>query len=550
MKRPVISGKTGSHFTALASLIFIFQMYFLPTSDPAHGAADASSALGDVVPDKVIYVNNQHSKANDSNKGDQDDSPVNTIGNAAEMAMRNQEKGFSSKIIIYPGTYREQIKLDFRARKSSPPIIFEAKEKGTVIVSGSDVWTEWEKIGKTNVYIHRWPHKWGYMPGPSQFTQKYGPIVRRREMIFVDHKPMDQVLSLDELKKGSFYISEEESKAYLHATSEKPLAETIVEVAIRSDLFKINQANNVTVRGLTFQHDTTGMSTLGAAVHFVNSNNLLIEDCEFVWNNWFGLRFSGVANVTTRRNKAMYNGGAGWEAWKVKNLLSEDDETSYNNWRGVKGNFLGWEIAGAKHHKVHDAVYSRYKSVGNFTRGLWLDYGNSNIVIEEGCLCGNLVDGINLEASEGPITIKKSRICRNESYGIVSDSSRVTLDGNTIYGNGKSQIKHAFANDRPVKDWETDEMFKVHGEKLILRDNIIASNTTAALLELSGGAQFLDGLVFEGNIWQKSNGSDLFKIDKKSMSFLEWQAVIGKNQKSRYADSVRANIERTGLECK
>lgn len=539
MKRPVISEKTGSHFIALSSLIFIIRMCFLPTGDPAYGALGASSALEEVVPDRVIYVNNQHPKADDSNRGIKDELPIKTIGAAADIAVLNYEKGFSTKVVIYPGTYREQVKMDFRKRKESPVIMFEAKEPGAVVLSGSDVWNDWERVGETNVYAHRWPHKWGYMPGPPQLTQKYGPIVRRREMIFLDHKPMDQVLSLDELKKGSFYISEEESKVYLHVTSQKPLAETIVEVAIRSDLFKINQASNIILRGLTFQHDTTGMSTLGAAVHFVNSNNLLIEDCEFVWNNWFGLRFSSVANVITRRNKAMYNGGAGWEAWKVKNLLSEEDETSYNNWRGVKGNFLGWEIAGSKHHNIHDAIYRRYKSVGNHTRGFWLDYDNSNIQIEDGCFYENLMDGIHLEASQGPITIRNSRILRNQNYGISSDSSEITLEGNLIFNNRKSQIKHSFGNDRAVKNWETGEQLKIHGDGWILRKNVIATDSTDALLELSGGEQFLDSLSLNGNTWYKRTPGDLFRVGKRSMTFPEWKEFTGHGQQETYINNTR-----------
>ena len=535
VKRSVVREKVGSYFIALGSLIFIFQMYFLLTSSSAYGAIGASSVLGEGVPDKVIYVNNQHQKANDSNKGDENDAPVKSLSNAAELAMRNQEKGFSTKIIIYPGTYREQIKLDFRSRKKSPAIIFEAKENGTVIVSGSDVWTDWKVSKRDGVYAHPWPYKWGFMVGPTQLSEKFKPIVRRREMIFVNDTPFDQVLSVGDLKKGAFYVSEDDSKIYLCLLSGQNISNARVEVAIRSDIFQITRGENIVVRGLRFQHDTTGMSTSGGAVHFIHSKNILIEDCQITWNNWFGLRFTQVNNVTTRRNSANYNGGAGWVGWKIKDLLSEGDETSYNNWRGVKGNFLGWEIAGLKHLSVHDAIYKSFKAIANRTRGFWLDYDNSNIVIEEGCLGSNLMDGINLEASEGPITIKKSRIFRNDNYGITSDSSRVTLDGNTIYGNGNSQIKHAFANDRPVKNWETGEMLKIHGEDWTLRNNIIASDLPAALFELSGGDHFFSGLVLDGNMWHKADRKDPFRVGKRFMNVKEWESVTP-GQKSAYAD--------------
>ncbi|MEO8324612.1 MAG: hypothetical protein ABI618_02105, partial [Nitrospirota bacterium] len=204
MNRLVEDKNPASRFIALMSFFFICHGYFIVLPSGSYSSIGASPSLEKVVPDTIIYVNNQHLDASDSSKGDQSDSPVKTIGAAAGMALRNQEKGFGTKIIIYPGTYREQVKLDFRGRKTSPAIIIEAKEKGTAVVSGSDVWTDWERLGETNVYIHPWPHKWGYMAGPSQLSEKVKPIVRRREMVFVNGAPLDQVLSVDELKKGTF----------------------------------------------------------------------------------------------------------------------------------------------------------------------------------------------------------------------------------------------------------------------------------------------------------------------------------------------------------
>jgi hypothetical protein len=189
-----------------------------------------------------------------------------------------------------------------------------------------------------------------------------------------------------------------------------------------------------------------------------------------------------------------------------------------------------------------------FNAIANHTRGFWLDYDNSNIVIVEGCVCGNLSDGINLEASEGPITIKKSRICRNENYGITSDSSRLTLDGNTIYGNGNSQIKHVFANDRPVKNWETGEKLKIHGEDWTLRNNIIASDLATALFELSGGDHFFSGLVLDGNIRHKADRKDPFRVSKRSMTVKEWETGTP-GQKSVYADPKQFGINLNDESC-
>lgn len=550
MNRFVKDKKPASQVTVLMLFLFIYHGYFTVLPGDSYSSIGASPSLEKVIPDKLIYVNNRHSEASDSSKGDHSDLPVRTIGAAVKMALRSQDNGFSTKIIIYPGIYREQIRFDFRGRKTSPAIIIEAKERGTAVVSGSDVWSDWERLGESDVYVRPWPHKWGNMDGPSQLSEKIKPIVRRREMVFVNGTPLDQVLSVDELKIGTFYVSENDSRLYLSPPPATNLSKALIEVAIRSDIFEITRGENVVVRGITFQHDTTGMSTPGGAIHFIHSNNILIEDCNIRWNNWFGLRFTQVSNVTTRRNKANFNGGAGWVGWKIKDLLSEEDETSYNNWRGVRGDFLGWEIAGLKHLAVHDAIYRKYRGIGNHTRGFWLDYDNQGIQIEEACIYKNLMAGINLEASQGPISITKSRVYKNQDFGISSDSSRVNLEGNQIYGNKNSQVKHTRGNDRPVNNWETREKLQIHGDQAALSRNIVASDSNSVLLDLAGHGDLLADVVLEGNIWHKTTGKDLFRIGKTTLNVPEWQALTSQSQNSSYTDPMKLGINLNEENCR
>jgi hypothetical protein len=73
----------------------------------------------------------------------------------------------------------------------------------------------------------------------------------------------------------------------------------------------------------------------------------------------------------------------------VKTLLFEDNETSANNWRGAMGKFYGWAVAGVKSMRVHDGIYRRHRSVDNLTRGMWFDYDNVNIEVDNAILCSN-----------------------------------------------------------------------------------------------------------------------------------------------------------------
>ena len=55
------------------------------------GAIGASPSLEIAIPDKVIYVNNQHPQADDSNRGIEEELPVKTIAAATEIAMLNHK---------------------------------------------------------------------------------------------------------------------------------------------------------------------------------------------------------------------------------------------------------------------------------------------------------------------------------------------------------------------------------------------------------------------------------------------------------------------------
>jgi hypothetical protein len=269
---------------------------------------------------KILYVNNQYPQASDQNPGAAD-LPLKTINTAAKIARQNQVNNIGTKIVIYPGTYRERIDLStYGPVDKDVPIIFESKEQGKVIVSGSDVWNGWTRQGNTDIYTHSWPYKWGLAPYPAGWEGNVvlRPIVRRREMIFVNGKALEQVISLDELKVGRFYVSENDGIVYVWLSPGTDINNTDIEVATRSGLFYANGKRNIALRRLTFQHDNSPLD--GTAVYFVDSSNILVEDRRFVWNNWTGLGMSVSRSVSARRNMADHNGGGGMATYKIKTL--------------------------------------------------------------------------------------------------------------------------------------------------------------------------------------------------------------------------------------
>jgi len=200
--------------------------------------------------------------------------------------------------------------------------------------------------------------------------------------------------------KSGHYLVAATGKAFIRVSEGTDIGKSKVEAAVRSGLFRVMGRKNMVLRGFVFMHDTTPVD--GGAASFINSSNILVEDCQFVWNNWGGFGFGVCEKVTYRRNVANYNGDVGMTGWKLKNVLCEDNETSYNNWRGAQGNYKGCSAAGMKNLCIHKAIYRNHRSVGNQTRGFWFDCDCENIVVDHAFWCGNETDGIFFENDRVP----------------------------------------------------------------------------------------------------------------------------------------------------
>jgi len=500
---------------------------------------------GSAFPQTVIHVDNQNPAASDNNPGTSN-LPMKTVSGGAKLADEINKNNTPVKVLVHPGTYRESVTIPFISDHSNTAaeIVFEAETKGSVIVSGSDIWTEWTKEAGNNLYSQNWPYNWGPVDQPFS-DENLEEIVRRREMIFVDGKKLKQVLSLNDMEENSFYVSEDENKVYVRLSDGVNINTATVEVAVRSGIFVIDNRENITVRGFVFQHDNTGAD--GNAVQINNSKNILIEDCSFVWNNWGGLRFNGSENVTARRNVANHNGGRGMEAWRIKHLLFEDNITSFNNWRGVRGGFTAVSVAGLKHMRIHDGTYKNHMSIGNHSRGFWLDFDCSDITIEGAIWKDNLEAGIAIEADQGPVTITDSAICNNNEYGGITtnQSENVTVRGNVIYGNVGDQLHIRGTEDtRTVNNWETGEEYNLLTKNWVVENNVIQGvNSSQDLLDVKDtpADSFVDTVVSNNNVWYNADNADVFVANGRH-NFNGWKSITGQDSDSVFQDPDSASL--------
>src|SRR6185437_15064722 len=207
-----------------------------------------------------------------------------------------------------------------------------------------------------------------------------------------------------------------------------------VEVAARRTTLTVNGASNLVLSGLVLQHAASCMNVDGANIN--SGNNILIDHVQANWNNWGGLGVNSSTNVTLQNSTANYNGGVGFAGFRDQHSLFANNESDYNNWRGEMVGLYDFAQGGTKLMHAHTVTVNGQRSYNNGAQGLWFDTDNMNDTVSGAMLAGNLVDNLQLEASQGPFTIKNSSFCSGGVGVNLINSAGVALSRNHFYANG------------------------------------------------------------------------------------------------------------------
>ncbi|MBI3990853.1 MAG: right-handed parallel beta-helix repeat-containing protein [Candidatus Omnitrophica bacterium] len=539
------------------AVLFIFPVFLFAEFKPFKVQEDSVK--------KTLYVNNLADNASDTNPGTEKQ-PFKTIGKAMELAMQNKKQNTGTRVVVYPGVYRESLILGPDVKADADPgagdtdavLIIEAKEKGSVILSGSDVWDGWKRDGNTNIYTRQWQYKWGIVPNPwPEYNVVMDPICRRREIVFLDGYPMRQVLDKKELNEGKFYVSEEEETLFICLPSGKKIEDADIEVGVRDTVFAARGLKNIVVRGIQFQRIANVVHQGGTG--FLKCKNVILEDCSFIWSNWHSMIIHMCDNVIIRRCIANHNGGGNAINF-CRNTLLEDTETSYNNWRGGWGEFYGWDNGGIKAMYNHNLTFRNHRAIGNLCGALWFDTDSEDILLEN-CFWSKNYNGLAFENNQGPIIIRDCISSFNVFDGInIDKSANGILENSIIYGNEASQIYVGGPELAVFKNWDTGKELSIKCSNWVFKNNVIASTDGSVIqivvannylaevvrspLVLSPKwGHFLATLTSTGNLWYHKDIGRAFKIedlsvrdDKIGLSFDGWRALTWQDMDSIVAE--------------
>lgn len=484
--------------------------------------------------DLTIFVDQQAPNATDMGAGSSD-SPLRSIGAALAQAAEHRAAGSSVRVIVAPGTYRESLAIE-SIGESAPALIVEAEVPGSAVVTGADVWDGWSV--DDGMLVHEWPFDW------TDTTADVAPIVAHREVVFVNGGRLNQVLSARDVVPGTFRVDESADRIYVGTEAGIDTSNMTIEVAVRPTLLTIGGAQNLVVRGFVF----TGAANLfdTTAVSIFNATNIVFAHNTVVDNSWTGLGFGTSRSVTISDNVINMNGGGGVGVFQADRFLFDGNETSFNNWRGATGDYTGWSIAGVKMVGGGNTIFRGHRSVGNLTRGFWLDYNVRSVLIENAYWCGNEHDGAFIEATPGPVVIRGATICDNARYGLhTGNVIDLAVQDSILCGNRVADVWIG-GNDEG-RELELDEGTLVVpiAENLSFVQNTVEGTGTLLGTHVGRSAwrSVLTSLISNDNSWHSEESADAFDIPGGSgIDFAKWQELTGQDSNSAYSEQSRQTV--------
>jgi len=545
--------------------------------------------------------------------------PYKTLGKALSIAGAPGNIGGGTKIWLNDGSYPETVSLSaWSGAANTGNLIIQAVNVGKAIIDGADDWTSgvnghiWTQSSST--WSTAWLNNWSYA-GSSSFNGSSpalpaastcvsapataGCVFLRRELVFIKNPGDANYTQLAQITSGTpapgqFIVADNDSIT-IDPPSGTVMPGADILVGVRQGLFAApNGIRNLVVSGLTFQHDTSAINGNNVGAFLISngsatepSQNILVNNCKFDWNNWTGFGFRGyhgtynlvagtatgfvpISNVTVTNSEASHNGETGAPWYLMKNVLVENFTASFNNWRGDLAGQYGWDIAGGKWLDIHTLTLYHGHFVNNFGHGLWFDYDNTNLQVLYSEFSNNaggpkLVNGTNysggnglyLEKNPGPTQLVGDALCGNLKPELaISHDDNLSLIGgdnlqNTRSGGwapiwfGGANVNNPNCNvsnppDSCVLDWEANNGWHIlYNQNWTITDSFVGSTAAGqTVFDISYLTQiyqyFTSTVTADRNTWWTNAGPANLAWTLPSsvgdQTFPGWKTVLGREQ--------------------
>jgi len=391
-------------------------------------------------------------------------------------------------VVIHGGTYREYVLVE-ASGTAERPIRFVAADGERVVVTGADRITDWERVDTEN-HICRtpWPYRFIlWNEANTHPDDERHLVIGRSEQVIVYDYLLHQILSREQMSRGTFYVDLDAKQLYAWGYGDEPFDEDLRVEASTREIIWDSKGDYVHVRGIRFRYAANRAQQ--GAVRLLGDHTV-VEDCIFERTNGNGLTLGGE-DMVIRRCTIQDNGQLGFGAARAHNLLVTGCTVRNNN---TKGFDRGWEAGANKIVFSRGAVFENSTFVENRGHGIWFDIGNEDCEVRNCLIADNEDGGIFYEIAYG-LHVHENVIVGNgfadsdgswgASCGVsLSSSPGCVIERNLIVGNKEGFNFREQGRTTPrIEDSHREEEDRrehpiwTHDETI--RNNVLAYNRDA-----------------------------------------------------------------------
>ena len=380
----------------------------------------------------------------DTNEGTAN-TPFRTISRAAKAAQPGDV------ITVHEGTYRERINPSRGGRSDQERIIYQAAAREKVVIKGSEVIKDWQKLqndtwkvtigngffGDFNPYSDLIHGDWFNSKGRNHHTGA----------VYLDGRWLTEAANLNDVLKPItnmplwFGQVDEKNTTIWGQFKDINPNEAEVEINVHQTVFYPNRpgVNFVTVRGFTMMHAATPWAPPTAeqigliGTHWsrgwiIENNDISYSTCVGVALGKYGDKWDNTSQNTAEGyvqtiGRAFENG---WSKENIGHHVVRNNHISHCEQAGIVGSlgavfstitgndihdihvrqlFTGAEMAGIKIHAAIDTEIS-HNHIYRTCRGIWLDWMNQGTRVTGNLLHdNNTSEDLFVEVDHGPFLV-------------------------------------------------------------------------------------------------------------------------------------------------
>ncbi|MFG1812672.1 right-handed parallel beta-helix repeat-containing protein [Kribbella sp. NPDC049174] len=387
-----------------------------------------------------------------------------------------------------------------------------------VVLTGSVRLDGWKRDGG------RWVVR-AVLPAPYQLKgqcedNKTKPC-QRGEQVFVDGKHLTRVMSLEQVKPGTFFGDDQANAVYV---ADDPDGHEVEMSRTPTAIEK--SADDVTVTGLTIEHFASRPQ--GGALQV--GRGWTVTANEVRWNHAVGIMVIEGDRAELSRNTVADNGQLGIGQYKSAGVRITANLVTRNNTDGFW--IADWESGGIKSTRSSGEV-SGNDIVANRGIGMWSDIAEYDRRITGNRIRDNAADGIRYEISYQAVI--EQNVVESNGFGTgrgsggslwdggginVNTSSGVQVRGNLVKGNRNGiSIQSRTRGDGPRGTYVLAEVV-IEGNLVVMDD----ATASTGVVENKGSPTKAGAVTFRRNSYQiDGKAADRFAFRGKTMTWNEWQ---------------------------